>query len=97
MLLLKPNCNDIAAREYICCCEKYLSFHFEECQREKTHDDTLIDDRNNVQDLGKWHYDTDVTDNNNSYLFGFVEVPSFIVVLWGYSNEPVYFIKLDIS
>ena len=83
MLLLKPNCNNIAARKYISCCEKCLSFHFEECEmREKIHD-TLIDDRNNdAHDLGKWLYDTDVLEISNSYLFEFVEVPSFIVVLW---------------
>ena len=50
--------------------------------REKIHD-TLIDDRNNdAHDLGKWLYDTDVLEISNSYLFEFVEVPSFIVVLW---------------
>ena len=47
-----------------------------------------------MQDLEEWHNDIDVSDNNNSYLFEFVEVISFVVILWGNSNELVYFIKI---
>ena len=95
MLIFKPHCNDIAAKEYLCDCKMCLSLSFDKCENTKNlNDNSILEEIISVNNDREWFCDSDET-VNKSYMLEFVDVPSFVAVLSNNLNQPVYFIKVE--
>ena len=95
MLIFKPHCNDVVAKEYLCDCKMCLSLSFDKCENTKNiNDNSILEEISAVNNDSEWFCDSDET-VNKSYILKFVDVPSFVAVLSNNLNEPVYFIKVE--
>ena len=71
-----------------------LSLRFDKCENTKNLNDNIIfEEISSVNNDSEWFCDSDET-VNKSYIFEFVDVPSFVSVLTNNLNKPVYFIKV---
>ena len=95
MLLFKPNCNGVVAKEYLCDCIMCLALSFDNCEnKEDTNENSTLEDINSGNNDSEWHCDSEETVDKN-HIFEFVDAPSFVAVLSSNLNEPVYFIKVE--
>ena len=95
MLIFKPHCNDVVAKEYLCDCKMCLSLSFDKCENTKNlNDNSILKEISSVNNDSEWFCNSDQT-VNKSYILEFVDVPSFVAVLSNNLNEPVYFIKVE--
>ena len=94
MLIFKPHCNDVVAKEYLCDCKMCLSLSFDKCENTKNLNNSILEEISSVNNDSEWFCDSDET-VNKSHILEFVDVPSFVAVLSNNLNEPVYFIKVE--
>ena len=95
MLIFKPHCNDVVAKQYLCDCKMCLSLSFDKCENTKNlNDNSILEEISSVNNDNEWFCDSDET-INKSYILKFVDVPSFVAVLSNNLNEPVYFIRVE--
>ena len=94
-LILKPQCNDVVAKENLCDCKMCLLLSFDKCENTKNlNDNSILEEISSVNNDSEWFCDSDEI-VNKSYILDFVDVQSFVAVLSNNLNEPVYFIKVE--
>ena len=87
MLIFKPHCNDVIAKEYLCDCKMCLSLSFDKCENTKyLNDNSTLEEISSVNNDSEWFCDSDET-VNKSYILEFVDVSSFVAVLSNNLNE----------
>ena len=83
--------NTVFCKEYLRSCNSCLQFKFKKCLEENVpfYSNILCDDF-------FWDFNDDDDDevNRTEQIFNFVDVPSFVLLISGSPNEPLYFAKV---
>ena len=90
-MVFTPN-DPVFCKEYLCSCNSCFQFKFKECLEENTplYSNIPCDD-----DFGDFNdKDDDNEVDRTEQIFNFVVVPSFVSLVSGSPNEPIYFVKI---
>ena len=101
----KPGCSTILYREYLCDCVECLQFNFEKCVKfvesakqakpaKSASQPIQPSNSATISYEDECNLDLDEADEGRK-AFEFVTVPSFVALVSGDSNEPVYILKVE--
>ena len=91
MSVYTPHSSNVMMEEFFCDCESCLSFNFEKCTRKEDVAQTL----NSVENGDDSWLQDDENGEKTSQIFEFVEIPSYVALIFDNSSEPVYFVKVE--
>ena len=88
MPIYKPGSSVVLFREYLCDCDQCLQFNFEKCNK-------IIESVTNAAISYEEECNLDLDDIDEARKkFEFVTVPSFVALVSGDPNEPVYILQV---
>ena len=93
LLVFKPNCMTITAREYLCNCDQCLALYFDNCSKNEV-EQPQLDSNILSEEINNDCYLDEDDSASLSMKYEFIETPTAVAILSCHTSEPIYLIRI---